>query len=80
MKIEVTEGCTAFSCYIDGKERSEFSTEELQKIVHKLVDMCNRDDLESLIWNITEYVGEYKYEGHCECCNDSIVSYTVKID
>ena len=51
MEIEVTEGCTAFSCYIDNKERSEFSTEELRNIVHKLVDMCDRDNLESLIWD-----------------------------
>ena len=80
MKIEVTEGCTAFSCYIDNKERSEFSTEELRNIVHKLVDMCDRDNLESLIWNISEYVGKYKYEGHCDCCDDSIVNYTVKLD
>lgn len=80
MKIEVTEGCTAFSCYIDNKERSEFSTEELRNIVHKLVDMCDRDNLESLIWDISGYVGEYKYEGHCDCCNDSIVNYTVKLD
>lgn len=80
MKIEVTEGCTAFSCYIDNKEISEFSTEDLRKIVHKLVDMCDRDNLESLIWDISELVGEYKYEGHCECCNDSIVNYTVKLD
>ena len=80
MKIEVTEGCTAFSCHIDNKERSEFSTEELRNIVHKLVDMCDRDNLESLIWNISGYVGEYKYEGHCDCCNDSIVNYTVKLD
>lgn len=80
MKIEVTEGCTAFSCYIDNKERSEFSTEELRNIVHKLVDMCDRDNLESLICDISGYVGEYKYEGHCDCCNDSIVKYTVKLD
>ena len=80
MKIEVTEGCTAFSCYIDNKERSEFSTEELRNIVHKLVDMCDRDNLESLIWDISGYVGEYKYEGYCDCCNDSIVKYTVKLD
>lgn len=80
MEIKVTEGCTAFSCYIDNKERSEFSTEELRNIVHKLVDMCDRDNLESLIWDITEYVGEYKYEGHCDCCGDSIVNYTVKLD
>lgn len=80
MEIEVTEGCTAFSCYIDNKERSEFSTEELRNIVHKLVDMCDRDNLESLIWDITCYVGEYKYKGHCDCCNDSIVNYTVKLD
>ena len=51
MEIKVTEGCTAFSCYIDNKERSEFSTEELRNIVHKLVDMCDRDNLESLIWD-----------------------------
>lgn len=80
MEIKVTEGCTAFSCYIDNKERSEFSTEELRKLVHKLVDMCDRDNLESLIWDITEYVGEYKYKGHCDCCGDSIVNYTVKLD
>lgn len=50
MKIKVTEKCNAFSCYIDDKEMSEFSTEELRTIVHKLVDMCDRDNLESLIW------------------------------
>ena len=49
MKIKVTEKCNAFSCYIDDKEMSEFSTEELRTIVHKLVDMCDRDNLESLI-------------------------------
>ena len=80
MEIEVTEGCTAFSCYIDNKERSEFSTEELRNIVHKLVDMCGRDNLESLICDISEYVGEYKYEGHCDCCNASVVTYTVNPD
>ena len=80
MEIKVTESCTAFSCYIDNKEISEFSTEELRNIVHKLVDMCDRDNLESLIWDISGYVGEYKYEGHCDCCNDSIVNYTVKLD
>ena len=51
MKIKVTEKCNAFSCYIDDKEMSEFSTEELRTIVHKLVDMCDRDNLESLIWD-----------------------------
>lgn len=80
MKIKVTEKCNAFSCHIDNKERSEFSTEELRNIVHKLVDMCDRDNLESLILNISGYVGEYKYEVHCDCCNDSIVNYTVKLD
>lgn len=80
MKIEVTEGCTAFSCYINDKERSEFSTEDLRLIVHKLVDMCDRDNLESLIWDIPQMVGEYECEGHCDCCGDTIVKYTVKVD
>lgn len=78
MEIKVTEGCIAFSCYIDNKEISEFSTEELRNVVHKLVDMCGRDNLESLIWEISEDVGEYKYEGYC--CGNSIVNYTVKLD
>lgn len=80
MKIEVTEGCTAYSCYIDDKERDDFSTEELRNIVHKLIDKCNRDHLESLIWDVPQLVGEYKYEGHCDCCNDSVVKYTVNLD
>ena len=77
---ELHSSTTAKKYNIDNKERSEFSTEELRNIVHKLVDMCDRDNLESLIWDITEDVGEYKYEGHCDCCGDSIVNYTVKLD
>lgn len=78
MKIKVTEGCNAFSCYIDDKEMSEFSTEELRTIVHKLVDMCDKDNLESLIWDISEHVGDY--EDYCDCCDGTIVNYTVKLD
>ena len=80
MKIVVTEGCTAYGCSINDKEREEFSTEELRDIVHKLVDMCDRENLETLVWDIPQLVGEYKCEGHCECCGDTIVTYTVNLD
>lgn len=80
-KIIFTDGCIVSNLAIDGKDAEELEGMELQSIVHKVVDsISSKSDLESLLTDMCQMFGEYKYCYHCEDCGDDVVEYRLTIE
>ena len=88
MKIEATNGCTAFSFEIDGKSINELTADELKDaltkatsyVVRKADDECV-SDLQIAIRNLVELFGDCECDGiPCECCGDFVETYTMEIN
>lgn len=83
MKIIKTCGCIDDGITIDGKDISNFNRRKLRDIAVKMIDELypanGEDFLESIISDILEHVGEYKYLYTCDQCGDSVYEYGIDI-
>lgn len=87
MKIEVVNGCTAYSFEIDGKPIHDCTVDELKDVlakanayvVSKADDECV-SDLQIAIRNLVELFGDFECsEDACECCGDFVETYTLEL-
>ena len=84
MKIEKSEGCTSFYTLVDGKDLNDFSPEELDLFVDKILATIkerikqNNISIERIIDCIP--YDDYSYDSHvCDQCGDT-VSRTTWLD
>ena len=80
MKLEVTEGCTAYSYEVDGEEWVDLTEEKCKEVLLKLIESC--DDCQSLRHVFTILVqdmGEYENLGTCDQCGDSVMRHTLEL-
>ena len=83
MKVELTEGCTAYSLEIDGFPFERIHDNAIGSIVDSLLRFikaeCLRDRayLQDLLIHTTERFGDSIYQGTCEQCGDSIYKTTL---
>lgn len=80
MKLEYTDGCVCTSLTVDGVETVDMKVEDLQDVICKLVKR-EKDvaTLQNLWISLMESQGEFKDLGHCDCCGDWIINYTLEI-
>ena len=80
MKLEYTEGCTAYSMNIDGIESCDMDIKDFRNIVELLV---KREADISILQRCYEYLltsqGEYEDLGKCDCCGENVTRYTLEI-
>ena len=81
MKIVKSSGCTAFYTIVDGKELSDLTKEEKEKLFERLVKIFKGYDIESSINTLLDNI-EYDGErgGHCEQCGDSVYRQNYDLD
>lgn len=80
MKLEYTDGCTATSLTVDGKETADMSKKELLSIIRKMLNLVTDTAVLQEIWmTLMEDLGEYEDLGHCETCGDWISKYTLEL-
>ena len=80
MKLEVTEGCTAYSYEVDGEEWVDLTEEKCKEVLLKLIESC--DDCQSLqhiFIALVQDVGEYENLGTCDQCGDCVTRYKLEI-
>lgn len=84
MKLEWTEGCVVTGLDIDEERFHLMEEEEQMKYFNKCLDWYkhkateDKDFQDFVVWLVEKY-GEFKYEGHCEQCGDSIYVTTLEI-
>lgn len=84
MKIELVQGCICDSYEVDGKEVSAFTLEELKNLLRKQFEYSlDKGDLDAL-YRISYHLAEEFYDDletsePCECCGDSIWTYTTEL-
>jgi hypothetical protein len=88
MKIEITNGCTAYNFEIDGKNIHDCTTDELKDALTKATayvvskaDDERVSDLQIALRNLVELFGDCECsEDACECCGDFVDTYTMEIN
>jgi hypothetical protein len=84
MKLEYTEGCVVSGLDIDEDRFHMMETEEQKAYFIKLLDWYKHkafkdsDFQDFIIWVVEKY-GDFKCEGYCEECGDSIYVTTLEI-
>ena len=84
MKVELTDGCTAYELDIDGFPFHKIHDNALEQITNALLKFIKRECLhdrtylQDLIISTTERFGDPEYQGICEQCGDSI--YKTRLD
>jgi RNA polymerase-binding transcription factor DksA len=80
MKLEYTDGCTAYSLTADGVEIANMSDKEVKEIIKALIDHTNdAGTLQMIAEELLETQGDYEDLGQCEECGDWITKYTLEI-
>lgn len=87
MKIEIVNGCTAYSFEIDGKPTHECTIDELKDALTKanayVVRKANDErisELQIALRNLVELFGDCECDDiPCDCCGDFIDTYTLEI-
>ena len=90
MKIEITNGCTAYSFNVDGKPISELTEGVLLDVLFRATSKVltkgsltdsNRDAVQELIRSIAEsFPDEYKCDDKpCEQCGDYVEHYMMEV-
>lgn len=90
MKIEVTNGCTAYAFNVDGKPISELSEGALLDVLFRATSKIltkqklsesDRSNLEDIISNIaTTFYDDYKCDDTpCEQCGDYVEYYSMEV-
>ncbi len=83
MKIELTEGCIAWSLTIDGEEEINLTDEARIKVYQKIFEWLKDkpDQLNTILQRLVPYLAQ-NYETTdepCECCGDYVDTYTWEI-
>ena len=80
MKLEVTEGCTAFSYSVDDKEWVDLSNEERKNVLLKIIQsQIEFNNCQDVFISLVQEFGKYKNLGRCEQCGDCIETHTLEI-
>lgn len=79
IKIQVTEGCTSYSCLINDVEFVDMDEKETRELCKKIVDKCQTGQLQSIIWDFAILEGEHTDLGVCDQCGDRVDRYTVEL-
>ena len=87
MRIEVVNGCTAYSFEIDDKPIHDCTIDELKDALTKATAYVVRkaDDervgiLQIAIRDLVELFGDCECDGiPCECCGDFVETYTMEL-
>ena len=80
MKLEVTEGCTAFSYTVNDKEWVDLTDEERKDVLLKIIQSQNQfDNCQDVFISLVQEFGKYKNLGRCEQCGDCIETHTLEI-
>ena len=81
MEIRISKGCYSSSLTIDDIPIKQVNQEERLEIVRKLITIVDTDQLESIIQEICELLGEYiPDESSCEQCGELSHDYILNID
>lgn len=66
MKLQVTEGCTAYSYEVDGVEWNELTHEQCKEVLLKLINTCdNCQGLQHVFTALVQDIGKYEDLGCC---------------
>ena len=80
MKLQVTEGCTAFSYEVDDKEWVDLTHKECKETLLKLIESCNDcRNLQYVFIGLMQDLGDFEDLGTCDQCGDYITRYTLEI-
>lgn len=80
MKLEVTEGCIAYSYEVDGKEWIYLTNEERRDILLRIIQSQNDfNNCQSVFTSLVQEFGKYEYLGNCDQCGDCITRHTLEI-
>ena len=80
MKLEVTEGCTAFSYTVNDKEWVDLTDDERKDVLLKIIQsQIEFDNCQDVFISLVQDFGQYKNLGRCEECGDCITTHTLEI-
>lgn len=80
VKLKHTYICLDEYIHIDNDTFEEKDMEYLKKLGYEcLLKQTDTACLQDLLIDIAQTHGKYKYIGHCDCCGDTIVEYTITI-
>ena len=80
MKLEVTEGCTAFSYTVNDKEWVDLTDNERKDVLLKIIQsQIEFNNCQDVFISLVQEFGKYKNLGRCEQCGDCIEIHTLEI-
>ena len=80
MKLQVTEGCTAYSYEVDDVEWNDLTHEKCKEVLLKIIDnTLDCTNLQFVFTSLVQELGEYEDLGNCEQCGDFITRHTLEI-
>ena len=80
MELIYTNGCTATSLTVDGKESVDMNMEDFRKVIHKIVDKIDDfAELQCIFMDFAECNGNLIDEYQCSCCRDYVTTYKINI-
>ena len=80
MELIYTNGCTATSLSVDGKESIDMDMEDFRKVIHKIVDKIDDfAELQSIFMDFVSLNGDLIDDYQCSCCGDCVTTYKIKI-
>ena len=83
MKLEYISGCIADYLGIDDIREVDMTDEQRKYYNDKICDFLKQhpEDLNYLLQEIIPRYGEFDCDNEpCECCGDTIISYTLEIE
>lgn len=79
MRIEYTSGCICESLTVDNTETADMSVQSLKHVLSKVINNTNDiPNLQSILINAVEMLGEGENLGHCDECGDNIYKYILE--
>ena len=80
MKLEVTEGCTAFSYTVNDKEWVDLTDDDRKDVLLKIIQsQIEFNNCQDVFISLVQEFGKYKNLGRCEQCGDCIETHTLEI-
>lgn len=80
MKLEVTEGCTAYSYEVDGEEWRDLTNDDRKYVLLNIINsQDNFDNCQHIFTSLVQEFGEYENLGSCDQCGDYVSRYTLEI-
>lgn len=80
MKLRQINGCSYYSSTIDGEELEDMNIEDVKRVVSKIINYSDIDDLRVIFEHILKASGKLISVEHCDTCGDSIVTYEMNIN